>query len=78
MTFTHSKSVIFRIRPELSQRPLGGPLMDNIDREVVWNEVFEVWNTLDLVFEDLRKLFSEEPTSLRYIYEILWILGENS
>ena len=20
--------------------------MDNIDREVVWNEVFEVWNTL--------------------------------
>ena len=47
-------------------------------REVVWNEVFEVWNTLDLVFEDLRKLFSEEPTSLRYIYEILWILGENS
>ena len=78
MTFTHSKSVIFRIWPELSQRPLGGPLMDNIDREVVWNEVFEVWNTLDLVFEDLRKLFSEEPTSLRYIYEILWILGRNS
>ena len=52
--------------------------MDIIDREVVWNEVFEVWNTLDLVFEDLRKLFSEEPTSLRYIYEILWILGRNS
>ena len=52
--------------------------MGIIDREVVWNEVFEVWNTLDLVFEDLRKLFSEEPTSLRYIYEILWILGENS
>ena len=49
-----------------------------IDREVVWNEVFEVWNTLDLVFEDLRKLFSEGLTSLRYIYEISWILGENS
>ena len=52
--------------------------MDIIDREVVWNEVFEVWNTLDLVFEDLRKLFSEGPALLRYIYEILWILGENS
>ena len=52
--------------------------MDNIDREVVWNEVFEVWNTLDLVFEDLRKLFSEGPTALRYIYEIFWISGENS
>ena len=47
-----------------------------IDREVVWNEVFEVWNTLDLVFEDLRKLFSEGPTLLRYIYEIFWISGE--
>ena len=52
--------------------------MDNIDREVVWNEVFEVWNTLDLVFEDLRNFFSEGLTSLRHIYEILWILGENS
>ena len=29
MTFTHSKSVIFRIWPELSPRPLGGP-QDNL------------------------------------------------
>ena len=78
MTFTHSKSVIFRIWPELSPRPLGGPLMDIIDREVVWNEVFEVWNTLDLVFDDLRNFFFEGPTTLRHIYEILWILGRNS
>ena len=78
MTFTHSKSVIFRIWPELSQRPLGGPLMVTIDREVVWNEVFEVWNTLDLVFDDLRNFFFEGPTTLRHIYEILWILGRNS
>ena len=77
MTFTHSKSVIFRIWPELSQRPLGGPLMDIIDREVVWNEVFEVWNTLDLVFDDLRNFFYEGPTALRHIYEILWILGQS-
>ena len=52
--------------------------MDIIDREVVWNEVFEVWNTLDLVFDDLRNFFFEGPTTLRHIYEILWILGENS
>ena len=49
-----------------------------IDREVVWNEVFEVWNTLDLVFDDLRNFFFEGPTTLRHIYEILWILGENT
>ena len=34
--------------------------MDIIDREVVWNEVFEVWNTLDLVFEDLRNFFLKD------------------
>ena len=32
--------------------------MVTIDREVVWNEVFEVLNTLDLVFDDLRNFFS--------------------
>ena len=51
--------------------------MDIIDREVVWNEVFEVWNTLDLVFDDLRNFFFEGRTTLRHIYEILWILGRN-
>ena len=52
--------------------------MVTIDREVVWNEVFEVLNTLDLVFDDLRNFFFEGPTTLRHIYEILWILGGNS
>ena len=52
--------------------------MVTIDREVVWNEVFEVLNTLDLVFDDLRNFFFEGRTTLRHIYEILWILGRNS